>query len=129
MATLLDTLNTSREETISKHYGAATAELKEKITAEPLKTVFHIYSGCVSKEITNEIAHRFNAGGVKATACKGGVVSTQYYLTVEVALPQELVHPEEKKEEAKKEESSEKKEEVVEETTVSTEEKKEETSA
>lgn len=92
MATLLETLNTSREETISKHYGAATAELKEKITAEPLKTVFNIYSGCVSKEITTEISHRFNAGGVKATECKGGVVSTQYYLTVEVALPQTLVH-------------------------------------
>lgn len=125
MATLLETLNTSREETISKHYGAATAELKEKITAEPLKTVFHIYSGCVSKEITNEIAHRFNAGGVKATPQKGGVVSTQYYLTVEVDLPEVLVHPEEV--EPKREELEESKEDVQPQQEV--EQKKEEATA
>jgi hypothetical protein len=109
MATLLDTLNTTREEQISKHYGAATAELKDKIESEPLKTQFSIYSGCVSKEITSEIAHRFNIGGLKAVINKTGIVSTQYYLTVNVSLPENLVHPVEEKEEnvEKKEEEKE----------------------
>lgn len=95
MTTLLESLNTTREETIAKHYGAAAAELKDKITTEPLKTTFHIYAGCVSKEVSAEIAHRLNVGGLTATVCKSGLVSTQYYLTVEIELPENLVHPEE----------------------------------
>lgn len=94
MATLLDTLNVVRENKISTHYGAASAELKDKIERDPLKTVFHIYAGCVSKEVTNEIAFRFNSGGLKATPGISGVVSTRYFLTVEVDLPEILVHPE-----------------------------------
>jgi len=105
MATLLETLNTTREETLAKHYKAATTELDEKLKEEPLKTTFHIYAGCVSKDVTHEIAYRINSGGAKATVCKTGLVSTQYYLNVEVTLPEYLVHPEEKKEEKKEEET------------------------
>ena len=99
METLLETLNTTREETISLHYGAATAELKEMVKKEPLRTLFIIRAGCVSEEITFEIARRFTSGGVKTTACKGGFVSTQHYLTVDVSLPEHLVQPETKEDE------------------------------
>lgn len=95
METLLETLNITREEQINKHYAAATAELKEKIADQPLKTTFQIYSGCISKEITAEIAHRFNAGGVKTTANEYGLLSSGYYLTVDISLPEALIHPEE----------------------------------
>ena len=99
METLLETLNTTREETISLHYGAAAAELKEMVKKEPLRKLFHIKAGCVSEEITNEIAHRFNSGGVKTTPYKSGMLSTQHYLSVDVSLPENLVHPETVKEE------------------------------
>lgn len=92
MSTLLDVMNSTREETISTHYGAASAELTEKIKLEPLRTTFHIYAGCVSKDVANEIACRFNRGGVKAIVGKTGMISTQYFLTVEVNLPENLHH-------------------------------------
>jgi hypothetical protein len=94
MESLLETVNITREEQINKHYAAATAELKEKIADHPLKTTFHIYSGCISREITAEIAHRFNAGGVKTTANEYGILTSNYYLTVDISLPEALVHPE-----------------------------------
>ena len=99
MATVLDTINVIREETISIHYSAAFAELQDKVKAEPLRTVFHIYSGCVSEKVAAEIAHRFVNGGIKAIPSKTGVVSTQHYLIVDVALPQNFIHEEKKEEE------------------------------
>jgi hypothetical protein len=113
MATLLETLNTTREETISLHYGAAAAELKDMVKKEPLRKLFYIKAGCVSEEITNEISHRFNAGGVNSTPSKGGIVSTQYYLTVDVTLPDNLIHPEDKKEEPQPELPEELKSEII----------------
>ena len=104
MATL-ENINIARENTITTHYSAAVAELEEKIKDEPLKTTFHIYAGCISKDVTNEIAHRFNQGGIKAVPTKGGFFVTQWYLTVETSLPVHLVHEEVKpKEEEVKEE-------------------------
>jgi len=104
MATL-ENINTARENTIATHYAASIAELEEKVKNEPLKTSFHIYAGCVSKDVTQEIAHRFNQGGIKATPVKGGFFTTQWYITVETTLPGHLIHeeikPEEKVEESK----------------------------
>lgn len=122
MASLLESINTTREETIATHYGAAVAELQAKVKEEPLKTTFHIYAGCVSRKITDEIAHRFDAGGLKAVVETSGLISSSYYLTVDVSLPENLVHA--KKEEEKKEE--EKKEEEKKEEEKKEEEKKEE---
>lgn len=99
LVTLLENINTAREATIATHYAAAVAELEEKVKNEPLKTNFRIYSGCVSKEVAEEIAHRFNSGNVKATPTKGGIVSTQWHIAVETALPSHLVHEEVKQEE------------------------------
>lgn len=91
--TLLDTLNSSREETITKHYNAAFAELQDKIQKDPLKTLFIIHAGCVSKNITDEIARRFNAKGLKASYGYTGIVRTYHCLEVEVTLPAHLVPP------------------------------------
>ena len=88
--TLLTNLNTSRETTISKHYDASIAELNEKVASEPLRTSFHIKAGCISKEVTEEIAKRFVSGGLSASPCKGGLLSTFHYLNVEVTLPDHL---------------------------------------
>jgi len=95
-ANLLETLNLSREETISKHYGAALAELREKIRAEPLRTTFRISAGCVSKDITNEIARRLNAEGIKAIYGCGYIFYNYFFLTIETALPSHLVIEEKK---------------------------------
>jgi len=106
MATLLENINTARETTISSHYSAAVAELEEKVKFEPLKTSFLIYAGCVSEDVTLEIAHRFNAGGVKATPAKSGLVSTKWHIVAEPTLPVHLIHEQPKlTEEVKSEES------------------------
>lgn len=106
-STILETLNTSREQTIAGHYGAAFAELQEKIKADPLSTRFDISAGCVSSKITKEIARRLVTGGINVTATTThyGVWGRSYSLTVEVALPSHLVPPEPVKvEESKKDE-------------------------
>lgn len=123
MATLLETINLTREQTISTHYDAALTELKDKVKTSPLQTSFKIESGCVSKDIASEISFRFNAGGIKSSVATGGLLSTTYHLTVEVSLPQTLVHPEEKKVEVQEE----KKVEVQEEKKVEIQEEKKET--
>lgn len=93
MADLLQALNEFREETISKHYAAAFCELKEKVVNEPLRTIFYIYSGCVSKDIANEIAYRFIKNGIKAKV--SNTLMQTYFLEVEVSLPEKLVHKQE----------------------------------
>lgn len=89
MTTLLEKVNTTREKTISFHYMAASVELQEKIKDEPLKNKFDICSGCISEDVTRELAHRFNIGGIKATPTKGWL---SWYLVVETTLPVDLVH-------------------------------------
>lgn len=91
----LTEVNSIREEKISNHYNAAYAELRDKIVAEPLRTNFEIYSGCVSEEIAKEIAHRFQAKGTRATVVKYGIWSTKWYLEVVIDLPSNLIHSKE----------------------------------
>lgn len=102
---LIDTVNGFREETLDKHYRAALAELDEKVRNEPLRTVFNIRAGCISKEVTNEIVRRFNAGGSNAVYNYGGVFRTYHYLTVTLPLPPHLVKEEVKEPEETKEET------------------------
>ena len=92
MTTLLDTLNITREETLSLHYRAAMTELQEHIKNKPLTTKYDIFSGCVSFDIATEIAHRFNSKGVKTTLNKTGLLKTTYYLTIDLSLPDNLTH-------------------------------------
>lgn len=91
MTSLLESVNTVRESTINKHYLAATAELNEKIKSEPLNTSYHIYSGCISKDVTHELARRFTNGNVKAIPVKGGLFFNQWYLEVEPTLPTNFI--------------------------------------
>lgn len=87
MSTSLHELVTkTREETIVFHYKAAVAELTEKIKENPFKISFNIYAGCISPELTSEICKRFNSSGVKTEIYKGGVVTSQQCLVVEVPL-------------------------------------------
>lgn len=84
---LLKDLNELREEIISIYYGAALNELKDKIKEKPFDTLYYIYSGCVNKDIANEIANRFNNSGVKTRVCNYGFFTTKYYLEISLSLP------------------------------------------
>ena len=87
---LLGDLNTIREDTLAKHFGAAKAELQAMISAEPLRTEFTLISGCVSEEVTQEVIRRLNEGGLKAKMVKTGVITTGYSIKVTVDLPENL---------------------------------------
>jgi hypothetical protein len=102
MTTLVDTLNTTRENTISLHYDAALTELKEKVKNEPLRTNFHIRAGCVSDEESVEITRRLNANGIKAAYVPKGFFSSRF-IDVTVSLPPSLVTEDEKVEATKSE--------------------------
>lgn len=90
----LDTLNTSREQTIAEHYGAAFAQLQEKIKSDPLETRFVITAGCVSNKVTEEIARRLREGGVNVTCVHtvSGIMklTRTRSITVDVELPSHL---------------------------------------
>ncbi len=88
----LTEVNQIREEKISNHYNAAYAELRDKIVAEPLRTNFQIYAGCVSEEIAKEIAHRFEVKGTTAKVASSGIFISTWYLDITIDLPTNLVH-------------------------------------
>ncbi len=89
---LLETLNISREDTIVRHYRAATAQLKQIISSDPLISKVTITAGCVSEDIAKEIAYRFNNQGLKSTINVSGLFKNNYYLEVEIPLPESLTH-------------------------------------
>jgi len=90
MSSILETVNNKREETISKHFDAALEDLQTQIQATPLQTKFYVYAGCVSGDITKEIANRFVKGNVKATANSSGLITSSWYLTIDIELPESL---------------------------------------
>jgi len=91
--TSLHDLHLTRESTLAAHYAAAIAELTDKVRASPLKTEFHVYAGCVSEEICQELARRFNQDErLKAFPCSYGFLTTAHYLTVTYELPPSLAH-------------------------------------
>lgn len=73
-----------REEQIRSHYAAATEELRIKIRENPLRTKLYIYAGCVSREVAEELAHRFRGDGLEAVVGVQGFLSTVYYLNIEL---------------------------------------------
>jgi hypothetical protein len=92
--TLANTISTIREETLAAHYDAAFTELKELVKQSPMQTVFHVYQGCVSKDVATEIAHRFSVGnGYKAAVCTS-FLGRNVYLEVTMPLPAHLIHAE-----------------------------------
>lgn len=92
MSLLLTSLNISREDTISKHYRAATAQLKQIISHDPLTSKVTITAGCVSEDITKEIAFRFIAEGLNTIYINSGLFSNYHCLEVEIPLPESLDH-------------------------------------
>jgi hypothetical protein len=76
---LSDIIYNMREETIAANYNAAISQVKELVGNNPFQTTFTVTAGCVSQEMTREIAKRFNVGGiVKAIVQQGGVVSCSH---------------------------------------------------
>ena len=58
---LLSTIiNNKREHTISLNYNTALAELCQMVECSPYQCTFSISAGCISSEITHQIAKRFN---------------------------------------------------------------------
>lgn len=88
---LVTIINTIREEQLSLHYQAAFIELKELVKNEPLKTVFCVYSGCISTDVATEIAHRLSVDDYTATVCSS-FLSSKVYLEVKMPLPENLIH-------------------------------------
>jgi hypothetical protein len=94
MTSLIQSINTKREETIAKHYEEALSDLQKQVELNPLQTKFFIYAGCVSSEITKEIARRFNLEGIKTEVCRSGLLTSTWYLDVEAELPESLASKE-----------------------------------
>ena len=92
MSKLLHTINEAREMVIHTHYSACIAQIKDYVAKSPLKTEFYVTAGCVSEQITNEIAHRLNQEGIIATPTYSGIFTTKYYIHIKVKLPEVLVH-------------------------------------
>ena len=89
---LITIINTLREETISSHYQLALVELKDRVKNEPLTVSFYVYSGCISKDVATEIAHRLSVGdGYTATVCSS-MLTSKFYLEVNMPLPEHLIH-------------------------------------
>jgi len=81
MSNLADIIYNTREETITAFYNGAIEQIKNLVATNPFQTTFTITAGCVSHEMTTEIAKRFNMGGVKAIVQQGGMVTAYSILT------------------------------------------------
>lgn len=91
MTTILDKLNIVRIATITEHYDAAVTELKAKITAEPLRTAFKLFSGCPSFDVADEVACRLTAENIKADVVPAGWFVGKLHLSVQLSLPEQLL--------------------------------------
>jgi hypothetical protein len=56
---LVKELTDIRENCIQTQYSLTAKELKEKLEKFPFETKFKLYEGCVTREVTFEIARRF----------------------------------------------------------------------
>lgn len=73
---IADIIYNTREETITANYNAAVSQVKELVSNNPFQTTFTVTAGCISQEMTKEIARRFNhAGSVKAIVQQSGMVT------------------------------------------------------
>ena len=92
MASLVDNLNSKREDVLSHNYNLAVAQVHDEIENNPFKTEFIITSGCTDKNVLEEVCRRFNAGGVKATVYdNGSMLKSLWCLKVDLPLPESLI--------------------------------------
>lgn len=94
MTSLLDFVNKTREDAIVKYHGEALTELEDKIFDNPFALSLSIVSGCVNKQVTEEIIRRLNVGGIKSKLLFIDRRPIQYYIEVEIPLPGHLNHDE-----------------------------------
>ncbi|HSW77047.1 MAG TPA: hypothetical protein VLG50_08365 [Candidatus Saccharimonadales bacterium] len=80
-------INATREETICNNYNAAVAQIKNLVEKNPFQTSFKVDAGCISSEMTNEIARRFNQGGIKAAVSENGIVTSGWNIHITCPLP------------------------------------------
>lgn len=80
--TLLEILNSQREEIISKKYELAVSELKSKLAIDPLGKEFIIYNGVETPELAIELAARFVNDGIKAVVRATGIFTTSHHLVI-----------------------------------------------
>lgn len=98
---LISTINSLREETISSHYQAALQELKDKAKQDPLKTEFVICSNVtMSFEMTEEIVRRL----IKDNKCDASINKGFFNFTPSILVKVPLPDTIGKKEEIKVEE-------------------------
>lgn len=83
MNSVFDIITDTRELTIKCHYNSACEQIRCMVEKNPFETTFIITSGCISKDITHEIARRINHqdhGTVKA------IVKTDYSIIINCPL-------------------------------------------
>ena len=92
MASLVDNLNSKREDVLSHNYNLAVAQVHDEIENNPFKTEFIITSGCADKNVLEEVCRRFNAGGVKAIVYdNGSMLKSLWCLKVDFPLSECLI--------------------------------------
>lgn len=77
----LNKLIATRSNIIGTQYIRATTEFNTLTHNYPWWTNYHIYSGCINKEITLELAKRFNEEGVSAEAHRN-IFGYYIYITI-----------------------------------------------
>lgn len=88
---LADLIQNTRDEAISICYNAAVEQIKSFVHNNPFQTTFTVTAGCISAEMSTEIAKRFNIGGVvKAIVQQGGVVSCSHSILLTCPLYEDL---------------------------------------
>ena len=72
---LSDIIYNKREQSVLACLNAAIEQIKDLVETNPFQTTFNIFSGCVSLEMTNEIARRFNMNkGIRAIVQQNGMM-------------------------------------------------------
>ena len=87
MTTLCDIIANTREDTIEANYNAAIEQINSLVAASPFETTFTITAGCISQEMTKEIAKRFNNGGIKSIVTpQGGMYKSGWSILITAPL-------------------------------------------
>ena len=88
---LIDNLNTMREEVFSQYYDNAVAKIHDQIRDNPFRTKFSIDCRFFGKDILEEVCRRFNAGGLTVSVIdRGSAPFSARFLEFVLPLPIDL---------------------------------------
>lgn len=76
---LIATIRQIREDTLNGYFESAIKDLKAKVMANPLDTIFIIYDGCISEEMTKYLAHKLTLKGVSVVPASTNQLGTHDY--------------------------------------------------